>query len=504
MTTLYSIGLIRIPPLLKKRSMKAGRPILVFSFFLLPLLFNSLHGQIRFSRNILDSPWLAGKPFRIQYIWEAEEKWDQLYAPMAAGLKIIDSSLEESVVISTDKKKLNKSWNQTFTVSAAAPGSLTLPDALVRYSGKTYGVRSIVIGISKKTPQGKENIPPLEWISLAENSILKYGESPEKKTEDLIFIRIEPNKNNCYLGEGIQVVYKLYTRVEATSEVVKRPSFHGYTVIDMLKSYDAEPEIEWWKGKAYYTHIIRKVHLFPLRTGILPLDEAVVKTQIDFKKIKENQSPAAEAGSDAYADFPYEMTLHSTPRTISVSPLPETVQAGELNLAVGRFTIEASTDKPVYQSGELGNIRVCIKGEGNLPMVLTPKVECPSAIRCMEPEIEEQYEIQHFPLQGKKIFSYRFMAGDTGTFKIPGIPVDFFEPRSKSYKKLLSEALFIKVIPSVSNKKVLKEPSADTTDKKGYAMVKIYFALLLIAILGWIIYIATKKERERNRETEKE
>jgi hypothetical protein len=114
----------------------------------------------------------------------------------------------------------------------------------------------------------------------------------------------------------------------------------------------------------------------------------------------------------------------------------------------------------------------------------------------MEPEISEQYDIYRFPLRGEKLFLYHFIAADTGLFNIPEISMAYFDPTSSSHRTVRSNMIVIKVTPPGRVPKAGKEQIVETKVEKGNSLVKIYFGILLMVIIGWILYLLVKPQQK--------
>src|SRR4051812_4023844 len=109
-----------------------------------------------------------------------------------------------------------------------------------------------------------------------DQSEIHPGETIDEKLKKNFFLLAEVNKTTCYVGENLMATFKAYSRLNANSRVVKRPSLTGFSVLEMVDAYNNEPSVEKWKGKPYFAHLIRKVQLFPLQAGTYQLDPAEI------------------------------------------------------------------------------------------------------------------------------------------------------------------------------------------------------------------------------------
>src|SRR6201999_3240685 len=94
--------------------------------------------------------------------------------------------------------------------------------------------------------------------------VLKPGENIRDKVRKNLFVKVQVDRNTCYVGEPIVATYKLYSRLNAESRVTKRPSLNGFSVYDMIDPGADAVSVEKLNGKAYTVHTIRKTQLIPL------------------------------------------------------------------------------------------------------------------------------------------------------------------------------------------------------------------------------------------------
>ncbi len=182
------------------------------------------------------------------------------------------------------------------------------------------------------------------------------------------------------------VVYKAYSRLNANSQVVRRPSLTGFSVIEMVDSYDNRPEIEKIDGKPFFTHLIRKAQLFPLQAGTFTLDAAEVESTIYFYRnpesgISDDLQRLLERSTvdqpPAFTRVEHKAILKSKPFSISVKPLPEAGKPANFSGAVGQYNIALRLMKSQLQQGEPGKLQLMVSGNGNFPLVTAPSIEWP-------------------------------------------------------------------------------------------------------------------------------
>ena len=102
------------------------------------------------------------------------------------------------------------------------------------------------------------------------------------------------DQQTCYVGEPVEATFKLYSRLESKSDIVKNPGFYGFTVYDMVNLADKQVTTENVKGKLFDVHTIRKVQLYPLQAGVFTIDAMEVKNRVEFSRSTVNKKTEQE------------------------------------------------------------------------------------------------------------------------------------------------------------------------------------------------------------------
>src|SRR5215472_8036215 len=106
--------------------------------------------------------------------------------------------------------------------------------------------------------------------------VLRPGENVKEKIRKNLFVKVQVDKNSCYVGEPIVATYKLYTRLSSESRFTKRPSLNGFSVYDMVDPSSEPVSVDKLNGKEYAVHIIRKTQLIPLQAGSIDMNPVEV------------------------------------------------------------------------------------------------------------------------------------------------------------------------------------------------------------------------------------
>jgi hypothetical protein len=309
------------------------------------------------------------------------------------------------------------------------------------------------------------------------------------------------DKTSCLVGEPILATFKLYSRLESKSDVVKNPGLYGFTVHDMVNLADREVVNEKINGKDFDVHTIRKVQLYPLQSGDFIVDPMEIKNRVEFSvsavdKRTEQEVVEGILGNNDHDVHPpgtqiFETSVSTPEIKIHVSPLPEKNKPASYTGAVGSFRINARAVKPALLKNEEGFIEIIISGTGNFIQVDAPEIRWPTGLEGFQPKLRDQLDKMNIPLRGSRSFIYPFVALSAGNFTIPAVHFNFFDPDSNHYRQVQTDAVTI----NISNEAVIKEETIK--DKKGRPGFYFIAAILLAGIgLSFILfkkYISSRK-----------
>ncbi len=125
--------------------------------------------------------------------------------------------------------------------------------------------------------------------------VLKPGEDIDEKIQKNLFLKVQVDKNNCFVGEPVVATYKLYSRVRAESRVTKHPSLNGFSVYDMVDPGTDPGSVEKLNVKPFIVRTNRKAQLVPLQPGTIDLDPAETENTVHFFKGDGQQLHRGEA-----------------------------------------------------------------------------------------------------------------------------------------------------------------------------------------------------------------
>lgn len=321
-----------------------------------------------------------------------------------------------------------------------------------------------------------------------------------------IFLRLETEKTEVYVGEPFLVTYKLYTRLDSESEVVRRPSFAGFSVVEVQRSDSSEPVEETIGGESYQCYVLRKVHLIPLRDGVFELEP------LEVRNIVSLGDPASVTGGSSLSrllsrlypeggykdmDRKVELDLRSPARSIRVRPLPPGAPA-DFTGVVGRFRLSVAVDRDTLPARGSGTLKLTLEGSGNLPLAGHPKVEWPLGFEAFGSELVEESDPHRAPLSGKRTLVLPFTSDRPGIHAIGVSPMSAFDPTTGGYYKLNADP--VKVIvssPLTSNGEETVSDTGARGKPLGSAFLFTAGLAVLASVAAWLLLSHRRRKPAR-------
>jgi hypothetical protein len=333
--------------------------------------------------------------------------------------------------------RASRSVERTFTyyLRATKEGTFTIPKAGITVDGKDYTSSAWTIKVAKT------NDPTYQQASTNANA------QPQKfKPEGRVFVRTFVSKRNAYIGEPIILVQKLYSKERiANITDFKEPSYNGFWK-ESIDIGDLQLTKETLNGQAYNVVVLQKYILFPQKTGKLEIGSFTLEAIVQIIKTRRarDQMEQMMYGNTVRYYSNETLKLKSPVITTTIKDLPAGKPAG-FNGLVGDFTMEASIDKDELQANDAFNLRIRIKGKGNISLLEIPKPNFPPDFEVYDPKVSQKSSTDASGMSGTKTYEYLIIPRNEGDYVIPPIGFSYFNPRTGRYKTLRSDTFHIKV-----------------------------------------------------------
>jgi len=455
-------------------------------FFFLPVF-----GQVRFRTVVPQHAMVPGESFQVQYILENVEKIADFSPPPFQGFRIVSGPN----IYSGDKSTSYKNW--VFTLAAIKEGIFKIHGATCLINGRLQKSNDVTVKI----------LSPGE--SDQSSYFLKPGEDPFKKIRENLFLKLIIDKQTCFIGEPLVATFKLYSRLQSRSNVIKNPGFYGFSVYDMVEVGDKMESEEKLDGHWFDVHTIREVQLYPLQTGTFTIDAMELENQVEFYRSAVSKKTEQEVTENMYGNDKeknkhdanaevYEMNIKSNRAVVTVKPLPAKNMLDTFAGAVGNFSITAAVEKDSLLKNEEGLLTVDINGAGNFQRVNAPVINWPQNIEVFEPSVKDTFNKQVVPLKGQRDFKYFFVSDKPGYYTIPAILFSFFDLKTKTYKSVSTKpiSIFISAKSKKNKPAIASLISRGSNDRSYLCLIGTGILILVVAIFLWI-------RNKRNTATEK-
>lgn len=478
--------------------------------------------QVKFSASSNDRVIGKNDYLQVDFTVENAGTVESINPPSFKNFTVVSGPNQQSSM-SNINGNVKQSISVSFVLQPVAPGNFTIDPASARADGKDFRSNPLSIQVtnsssSRKTTGAGSNLLlnpfgnltldfPTEPVTHQfDDYILKKGENVAEKVKKNIFIRIETSKKNCYVGEPLVATYKLYTRLKSESNVIKTPSFNGFSVSELEMPDNLQLRTEKYNGREYNVYTLRKVQLYPLQSGNPGLEPVEVKNNITFLKAEyagkggdfyDRLRNFANENAPGNATVQQAVTVTCDTLKILVKPLPDAGKPASFKGAVGDFKIAATLEKNKITTDDAGSLKVIISGSGNFPLVNAPAVPWPAGLEGFESKAAGNLDKFSVPLKGDKVFVYPFTVANAGDLTIPAIEFSYFDISTQSYKIISTQPLTVHVEKGTGSQKVTAPTDNNKNENKeqaGDRYVYLYYlgaGILLLSVI--LVFVAVKK-----------
>lgn len=497
-----------------------------FLAFIFTFLFSVSFAQVKFTASADNRSIGKNDYLQVQFTVENAGNVESINPPSFKNFAVVSGPNQQSSM-SNINGNIKQSLSVGYVLQPLATGSFTIGSATLKADGKEYKSNSLSIQVTNASSSNKtgsnNSLSPFSNITLDfptepathqfDDYILRKGENVAEKIKKNLFIKIDVNKKNCYVGEPIIATYKLYTRLKSESNVIKAPSFNGFSVSEMDMPDNYNLRTEKYNGREYNVYILRKVQLYPLQSGVLGLEPVEVKNRITFLKAEYAGKRKGDIFYDMLRDFADEnapgdateqqiITVTCDTLNVTVKPLPEANKPPSFKGAIGNFKIVAALEKNNITTDDAGSLKIIISGAGNIQLINAPNISWPQGIEGFESKASENLDKFNVPIRGDKVFTYPFTVAQAGEYTIPAIEFSYFDISTQSYKTISTQPIPVHADKGTGNsqKTITSTVQNNTENKSWYDLIytnRIYFigAAMLLGLL-MVLFIKKKKEKK--------
>ena len=383
--------------------------ILIVFYFIIQSLFSQ-----DFEVVVSDNKVGLNESFEISFI--LNESGKSFTPPPFSDFQILRGPSKSSST-SIINGQMSQETSYTYVLKPLKIGVFTILPASIKVKGKTIGTKPVTIQVKKGIPSKKPNTP--------------YNQVARK-----VHLEVTSSKQTCYIGEPIVLSYTLYFNLNVGNVSQNPIEYNGFWVnnIDVNNSTTKQQ----YKGERYNSAVIKQVLLVPQKSGKQEIEQlkldlvaSVPTGKRDFFNMTMTQQ----------VDF----TAISNSITINVLELPKEGMPNNFTGAIGNFKLSTHLDKDSIGLNESALFSVKVSGNGNLTLINTPQVLFNDQIEVFDPKNLDNIKINNKGIKGYKKEEYLLVPRHKGTYNLAPVSFNFFNPKTKKYTTLKSQAKTIQV-----------------------------------------------------------
>ncbi len=376
------------------------------------------------------APSSVAKGERFRVTWTLDTRPDEFHAPSFEGFRRISgpsTSSSTSTQIINNQVTTTVSHSYTYVLEALETGTHTISPARAIIDGREHSSDESRIEVTDSPARPAQPRQPDQ-----------QQPAVEKPGPDDIFLRTEVSTTSPYRGQQVIVSYKLYTRVSVQGYNIERlPGFQGLWSENITAPGQAQVSRERVNGEIYNVAEIRRVAVFPQRSGEIRIEPMDVELTLRMRR-QDRRRPGSMF-DDFFGGSPFDRfesishNVSTDPVTLQVKPLPPEGQPDTFTGMVGDFALEAILDPAQMDVNDATSMVATLSGKGNLRMAEMPELSLPQHLDVFDPQIRDDIRTQKTGIEGSRSFEYVIIPRNTGVFEIPAIEFSYFDPYREEY-----------------------------------------------------------------------
>ena len=396
--------------------------------------------QVKFDAKVSKNKLGVNERLRIDF--QMNQDGDNFNPPDFLGFTVVGGP-NQSVSNSWINGKRSYKKTYTYFLAPKKRGNFTISQASITIKDQSYKTTPIKIQVT------------------AAVDIPKDPNDPSYLASQNIHLVAEISKTNPYLNEAITVVYKLYVspRIQVDNwNEIDTPRFNDFWSQN-INTQGQKVQNGKYNGEDYRFLVLRKTVLYPQKTGKLNIEPLTLDISMRVPTKRR----------DIFGSLlmtRVNKTVSAGNKTISVKSLPEVGKPVDFTGAVGNFSLNVLTSKTELDALESLQVKVSVKGKGNLKLFKLPKISLPSSLEVYEPEHNEDVKTNVSGMLGSISDSYTVVPQYKGKYPIPSISFSYFDLKTESYKRLSSDEIIINVLNGPSNSSSSTENNAINNGNK--------------------------------------
>ena len=378
--------------------------------------------------------------------------------PEFEGFQIIQRAVQRPMQFSfgfgNSQPVVTSTTQYTFVLAPMGPGTFKIPPVKVSLGQRVFSSKALALTVTGQAAQPNQPQAAPDDVQSPAGAVRQHSLSGGTQTAPVAasegaqtpapqasgdvavfdkeaFLRTVVDKVEPYEGEQVTATIYLYTRhnLQQVPAVQTEASTDGFWVQDLLSATRSlEPTRQVIKGRGYWVYVLRRFALFPLRDGELTIGSMALTLTRDgiFDLFDPMRGPSA-------------LDRKSVPVLVRVKPLP-TEHKPSGPIAVGSFELKAALDRAQVATGDAVTMTATIRGTGHLGALKLPDPSV-KGLQVLQPEVRDLTESPKDRVLSTRTFAWLVVPKAPGSYQLPALSVDTFDPGSGTYKRISSQSL---------------------------------------------------------------
>lgn len=312
-------------------------------------------------------------------------------------------------------------------------GMLTIPSVSYHHEGESYTTQPFKVevvqgSVSPRQPQQRRQRMPSIFDD--EDDLFKSPFRKSAPQEIDVKLKVEVSKRTAVKGEPILFRILLYARNRIQSvNMVSNQSFPGFWQEWSPISRSIDSRRGELDGKVYNVYEIRKVMLFPTRTGSVPIPSL----QFELSLV-----------DDSYSFFADTRKISRTTPEVTVNVVEPPARA--LGLPVGDFSFGVVPDKKNVDVNDILSLRIKINvRKGNAKTLEVPEFPTSEYYKIYPSKISRDNSFNENSLTGVVEAEVPVSFKKTGLISFPSLEFKYYKPEAGEVVTLKSNPFSINV-----------------------------------------------------------
>ena len=412
-----------------------------------------------------------GEVMQVNYVFNEEGTY--FTPPTFSGFNKGGSYVSSSEAYNNGNYTIQQVY--TYVIQAAKAGKVIIAPATIKFNGKTYTSKSVLVSVS--------NEKAADAINRNQNAVPVSKPATVNKTisgsNNLLFIDLEVTKTSAFVNEPVEVNYRIYLSPNLEIELNKNTVTKFNNFWSQTEDVTGGWERAVVNNRVYKSKIFKRAILYPQKTGKLEITPITLDLNISY--------PTGDF--DFFGDPEYDVArreIVSNSKFLQVLALPEKGKPDNFTGAVGSFEFKANVTKNELKSGESLQLDLIVSGKGNLKLFEIPKPNLPSNFEIYEPKHQEFINENIKGISGKIVDSYTLIPQEKGNFKVKPQYFSFFDIKSKAYKTISSEVINLDVSQGENQANITSFSTSKLTDKSQKTAPTSGFEFTFLQFIGCV------------------